>query len=250
MIWLIMPSIERNLEAWDRSYHWSGHGDEWTDQARFCGKPYGEWKDSIAVHFINPNLGPASTALEVAPGHGRWTGYLAKKAEKLVLADLSPSCIGFCRRRFSGMDNISYHVNDGRSLPFIKEASVDFIWSFDSFVHMEKDVIASYFSEFSRVLRPGGKAIIHHAGRNHPTLGLHAFLKPLGFIGERVYQLLSMGRVNTHDGWRSNVSREMVRELAGDCGLIIEAQVDSWGKDKEYNTGLFKDCITTMRKQR
>jgi hypothetical protein len=69
--------------------------------------------------------------LEIAPGHGRWTEFLLD-CKRLILVDLSPSCIDYCRKRSSGHHNISYHVGDGRSLPENCSGEVDFVFSFDS----------------------------------------------------------------------------------------------------------------------
>lgn len=45
----------------------------------------------------------------------------------------------------------------------IESNSLDFIFSWDSFVHMNDFVINSYLKEFNRILKPGGHAVIHHS---------------------------------------------------------------------------------------
>jgi cyclopropane fatty-acyl-phospholipid synthase-like methyltransferase len=55
-------------------------------------------------------------------------------------------------------------LTDGRSLPGLDEATVDFIWSYDVFVHVNPTDAERYLAEFARVLKPGGYASIHHAG--------------------------------------------------------------------------------------
>jgi ubiquinone/menaquinone biosynthesis C-methylase UbiE len=37
------------------------------------------------------------------------------------------------------------------------------VFSFDSFVHIHKNVIDDYVGEIYRVLKPGGKSYIHHS---------------------------------------------------------------------------------------
>jgi hypothetical protein len=39
-----MPSLEQNLGLWNEKYRWPEDGDEWSDQAAFCNRPYEEWK--------------------------------------------------------------------------------------------------------------------------------------------------------------------------------------------------------------
>lgn len=45
---------------------------------------------------------------------------------------------------------------------------VDAIWSYDVFVHINPIDARSYFCELRRVLKPGGRAVIHHPGPPPP----------------------------------------------------------------------------------
>jgi ubiquinone/menaquinone biosynthesis C-methylase UbiE len=243
-----MPTIEWNRNAWNENYDWIKDGDEWDGQATFCGQPYEAWKRAIVEYLIAPYIPIDSTALEIAPGHGRWTQYLATMVRELVLVDLSPSCIDYCKTRFSNYDHISYHVNDGASLSFISDESIGFIWSYDSFVHMDPEVISCYFHEFQRVLRPGSNIVIHHANRRNVTLWTGNLLRLLGPRGRRIYMIASMGKLRGHDGHRSDVSKELVRAMADEAGLVIDRQFDSWGTSNEFNCRRFHDCITILRK--
>lgn len=243
-----MPSTDWN-KTWDKTYDWSQGGDEWTGQAEYCGQPYEEWKRALLETFVAPHLEPESVALEVAPGRGRWTEFLVQHAAKVHLFDLNESCIEACRQRFEGADHVTYCVNDGASLPGVADESVDFVWSYDSFVHMEADTIAAYLGEFSRVLRPGGRAVIHHAGRRHATLPL-GFMLRLGSFSRYVYKLLSMKRdtMGRPDGKRSVVSRELFAQLASGAGLQVQSQVDSWGDQGQHTCKRFNDFVTSMQK--
>lgn len=117
---------------------------------------------------------PAATILEIAPGYGRWTQYLREHCERLVAVDLSENCIEHCRRRFANSDHIEYHVNDGRSLEAIADHSVDLVFSFDSLVHVDADVIRAYLVQLERKLTADGVGFIHHsnAGRYRGRLAL------------------------------------------------------------------------------
>ena len=75
--------------------------------------------------------------LEIAPGHGRWTEYLAHHCDRLIGVDLASSCVEVCRERFDGRPNLEFFVNDGRSLDMVDAGSVDLVFSFDSLVHAE-----------------------------------------------------------------------------------------------------------------
>jgi len=117
---------------------------------------------------------PTGTILEIAPGFGRWTNFLKDMCKKLIVVDLVEECIEACRRRFSMCDNISYHVNDGKSLSMVQDGTVDFAFSFDSLVHADRDVIRAYLSELRLKLKRDGIAFIHHSnlGRYQDNLSL------------------------------------------------------------------------------
>jgi len=240
-----MPTIDWNRK-WDR-YDWPDHGDEWSGQADYCGQPYETWKASAFETFMAGNLGPAAVSLEVGCGHGRWSSYLVANSARVTLVDLNPSCIDHCRERFSRCANVSYFTNDGASLPFVEDSSVDFIWSYDAFVHMEGNVIRAYLREFARILRPGGRAVLHHAGRRHGWLWL-SFVARWGRPGKWFFRILSM-KGNTAgggDGDRGMISRERMRRMIRAAGLTVVFQVDSWGEDSRFDCKRFNDVITGM----
>jgi SAM-dependent methyltransferase len=152
------PSLSEQLRVWDREYDWSLGGDEWSGK---WGGTEALWHGTLLPR-ISPYV-PAGTVLEIAPGHGRCSQFLEHLAERLVLVDISESCIEACRKRFAGSEKIEFHVNDGRSLDAIADRSVDFAFSFDSLVHVEGDVLEAYLGELARTLAADGVAFIHHS---------------------------------------------------------------------------------------
>ncbi len=107
------------------------------------------------------------------------------------------------------------------------------VLSYDAFVHMEPQIIDSYPGHVARVLRSGGKAVVHHAGRRHSTLWL-GFLLGSDRPGRKFYQLASRGQSKGGDGWKSNVSRELFQQMAENHGFRVLSQVDSWGDQGQY----------------
>ena len=237
-------TIQQNLHKWE-GHHWAEDGDEWKGQAERCGTTYERWKQSLIDHLLVPHVVDARV-LEIGPGHGRWSSAILTACARLCLVDLSPGCIAFCRRRFEAHANVEYFVTDGHHLPGHLTDAVDFVWSYDAFVHMSGPVIAAYLGEIDRVLVPGGRAIIHHAGRRHGTLWL-GWLRTLGDAGRRVYRQISMGGDEAPDGWRSNVSAQLVDEMATAAGLRVENQL----REGEPGVGVprFRDVISVLRKR-
>jgi ubiquinone/menaquinone biosynthesis C-methylase UbiE len=213
-----MPTIDWNKKVWDGVYAWPLDGDEWVEQAEFCGIPYGKWKDQLVRTFVIPHLRPQSTMLEIGPGHGRWAVLFPKKVASLHLVDLSPSCIEFCRKRLGEHLNVSYHVNDGRTLPMIQSASIDFVWSFDTFVHIEEPEVKSYAAELYRVMKPQSMGVIHHAGSPTPE--------------------------QRQNGMRSMVDSRKMVEILVENKLVLIRQTSEWGDG--CNMRLTGDTLTVF----
>jgi len=203
-----------NYEYWQQ-WDWSHQGEEWT--------PSDDWKQSLIDEVMLRYLKPNTTILEIGPGAGRWTEALQRFASRLILVDLSDRCIELCRRRFAQAQNIEYHVNDGRSLPAIESGCVDGVWSFDVFVHIAPADVEAYVAEISRVLRPGGRAVINHAkgGREDGASDV---------------------------GQRSNMTVADFARMIGAHGLTLVEQFDSWGADDRHRVTTKWDTVSVIEK--
>jgi SAM-dependent methyltransferase len=204
-----MNSRAANKFIWD-NWDWSAQGEEWT--------PTKTWKQSVVKTFIDPYFNDLDTILEIGPGAGRWTEYLLPRAKSLIGIDISSTCIAHCRRRFSSYPNAKFEVGSGSDLRSIGTATVDGIWSFDVFVHINSTEFDAYVREFARVLKPGAVGVIHHG-----TMG------------------------GSSGGWRSNVTADDVVSFMRNHGLNVVAQTKAW-KDggSEYESGLYGDAITVF----
>ncbi|HJR17416.1 MAG TPA: class I SAM-dependent methyltransferase [Gemmatimonadales bacterium] len=228
-----MPSIQQNLRAWSDEKSWVVHGDEWSTA---WGGTAAQWQGAILPR-IRDYL-PAHHILEIAPGHGRWTQFLATQADTLTLVDLSPRCIAVCRERFAEMGHLRYHVNDGRSLTMLPDQSVDFAFSFDSLVHAELPVIESYLRELGRVLTPNGIAFLHHS--NLGAFGAPGVTRRQ--LPDFLYGALMARGLVPQDHWRAySVSADLVRDLAVSAGVpCIRQELVNWGCDRLI------DCFSTV----
>ena len=218
-------NIRANRQKWDKDHPWPEDGDEWKGQAIDCNVPYRQWKQSLIDNLIAPNVTSGMHVLEIAPGHGRWTEVLLARARKVSAVDLSQNCLDFCSRRFAGQ-NIAFFLTNGNSLPPEFTGSIDFLWSYDAFVHMAPDVVEAYFREIARVLKRDARAIVHHADIENP---------------------------NTHEqrgsyGWRSAVSAAMVRRFADDAGLKVLSQITYWDEARRIGAPRHNDKITMLQK--
>ena len=147
-------NIKEQKELWGNPNVWSNDGHEWSI---YFGTTDNLW--NILYPKIEKYL--KGEVLEIAPGYGRITKYLLEKVSNLSIIDLNNNCIEKCKEKYG--DKIkSYIVNDGKTLNYIDD-SFDFVFSYDSFVHMTADVIECYLIEIQRVLKSNGYAFIHHS---------------------------------------------------------------------------------------
>jgi SAM-dependent methyltransferase len=209
--------VERNYGAWNE-YSWPEDGDEWSI----------DWGSRVAQWYgcLHPRIAdwlPAGSVLEIAPGHGRWSEFLIQASGRYRGVDLAPNCVEFCRKRFAAAKNAEFFIGDGMSLPMIESGSCDFVFSFDSLVHVGLDILKSYLSEVLRVLKDGGVAFIHHS-----NAGEH-------FAGA--------GNV---PGWRGrDVTAELAAECIEQCGGFV------WVQEKvNWENSDALDCFTTFGKRK
>jgi len=163
----LVPTIAANADRWTK-HDWVGRGDEWSPGGSHAGTDLLWWRTLLPR--IRTLL-PARRILEIGPGYGRWTDYLRTSCEHLIAIDVTPACIESCRERFAGDPRLEFHVNDGTSLDAAGTGSVDFVFSFDSLVHAEGDVLDRYVEQFARILAPDGAVFVHHSN-------LGAFVDP------------------------------------------------------------------------
>jgi SAM-dependent methyltransferase len=208
-------SASENRVRWT-SWNWSSRGEEWTASD--------EWKRALIDDVLCRWIPSDGVVVEIGPGGGRWSEVLAARSSRLILVDVSPRPLEFCRERFSDASNVEYVLSSGSDLPGVASGSVDAVWSFDVFVHVAPSDQAAYLNEIARVLKPDGVAAIHHAdGRNR-------------------------GAMPSRQGWRSPMSRRLFSALAVERGLRVECQLDSWGPDGCYDLSAYADAITICRR--
>jgi SAM-dependent methyltransferase len=194
-------------EAWD----WSGSGDEWTAS--------NEWKESLVRCVLERHVANNARILEIGPGAGRWTEYLLRRARSYIGIDISSTCVEHCAQQFRNVSAAKFVVGSGSDLRGIGDASIDVIWSFDVFVHINSLEVESYAREFSRVLVPGAIAVIHH-----------------GAIG------------GAAGGWRSDLTSSRMRDILSSNALSLEESLTHWTDDGEFHQLNYGDLISVIRK--
>lgn len=206
-----LNSASLNKIIWE-SWDWEAQGEEWT--------PSEEWKQSVLQTILHKHMPAKGAIVEIGPGGGRWTESLLQIASKITAVDISEECLRVCADRFAKHDNIEFVLTSGNELPGVPDASIDGIWSFDVFVHINRTEVEAYANEFHRVLKPGGIGVLHH-----------------GTVGGK------------SGGWRSNMTAEGMIEVLKNANLEIVNQFTNWTDNgHEFEAGLYGDAITVFKK--
>jgi ubiquinone/menaquinone biosynthesis C-methylase UbiE len=242
-----VPSTIQNYQVWDKGHSWSQDGDEWHDQADFCGQPYDRWKRALVDEFMRPYITATSHVLEIGPGHGRWTKLYVESVGHISLVDLSQSCIEHCKELFRSFEHVDYFVNDGTALRSIGDEAVDFIWSYDVFVHIERLEFKLYLSECARVLKPGGVAVIHHPNAQYSFKGFAKFFL-VNMTGPLRLKAADYIFGRSGNMGRSYISSRMVRGMAAASGLQTVRQTATWGPNSEYSCLKWNDEVSVLKK--
>jgi SAM-dependent methyltransferase len=211
-------------------YEWIAAGEEWSEP---WGGSAPQWFGSILPR-IQACL-PAGTILEIASGFGRWSNYLKDHCRHLHLVDPAADCIEACQSRFAADPRVSCHVNDGRSLEMIPAASIDFVFSFDSLVHVKREILEAYLAQLAEKLTQEGRGFIHHS-----NLGEYA----LSFA-RRARKLVSRGSALGSDHQRDP---EMTAELF--CALCDTHGLKCIGQELlNWRGRRLIDCFSTIARK-
>ncbi len=120
----------------------------------------------VRDHFVLQYVGPDCTAVEIGPGGGRWTRYVLG-AKRLYAVDYHGELLDELATRFHP-ENLVLVKNNGADFPGIPDESVDFVFSFGTFVHFDIDLIDRYLANLRRILRAGATVVIQYSDKSKP----------------------------------------------------------------------------------
>jgi 2-polyprenyl-3-methyl-5-hydroxy-6-metoxy-1,4-benzoquinol methylase len=210
-----MPDLNWNQVTWNDQHGWEKGGDEWSAA---WGGARAQWYGAIYPRI--DSFLPASRILEIAPGHGRWTQFLLGQCDEYYGVDISDKCIDICRRRFAASSRVHFSQNDGLSLDMVPDDCIDFVFSYDSLVHVEEDVLRNYMWQLPQKLTKSGVAFLHHSNA----------------LGNAVdpQEVAATSRA-------TSVSASLVKEMIEDNGgkTLIQEEIN-WGTRTRI------DCMTTF----
>lgn len=179
------------------------------------------WGEGSVFRWLFQRL-DLSNVIELACGRGRHVPNYISSAGHITLVDILQKNIDICRSRFRDYENISYYKNQGYDLSELNDEEYTSIFSYDAMVHFELLDINSYLNDFYRVLKPGGKVLVHHS--NYDAI-----------YNGRYGRSLSYGR--------AFMNYKIFSHLAIHAGFIVlDQQLLRWNDFPDM------DCVTLLEK--
>jgi SAM-dependent methyltransferase len=121
---------------------------------------------AIRDRWLLPYVDRAKTGLEIGPGGGRWTRYMLD-FRRLYVVDYHAELLAELRKNFR-QDHIVDVLNNGTDFPGVPPSSVDFVFSFGVFVHLDLDIIRAYLENLRGVIHPETQVVIQYADKDKP----------------------------------------------------------------------------------
>ena len=128
------------------------------------GEEWGRLDDAVQVieEWILPHVGPDSVVGEIGTGGGRVATRVAPHVGQFHCFDVSRNMLGLVDKELRDLGVVAHlHHLPEPVLPAHLESSLDLLYSFDVFVHIDLHVQWRYVQELARVLKPGGKGFLH-----------------------------------------------------------------------------------------
>jgi SAM-dependent methyltransferase len=161
---------DRSIGPAERDGYFVTLGDEWGTKA--C-------VDQFVADFVYPHITADSIVLEIGSGGGRVARRVAPQCALLICADIEIEMLRMCRSATRGFPNVvPVVVPETAPMIPIPDERLDFIYGFDTFVHMDQRTLFRYLLEASRTLRSGAKAVFHVATHETPK-GWEHFMKSI-----------------------------------------------------------------------
>jgi ubiquinone/menaquinone biosynthesis C-methylase UbiE len=162
-----------------------------------------------------------SSILELACGRGRHSMKMQNEPNEKWVTDVNNTNVDFCKNRF--IDDPLYHVFlcNGIDLRPMGDASLTAVFCYDAMVHFDCEVVSSYLRDTFRVLKSGGRALLHHSNYSGNPGGDY--------------------RDNPH--WRNFMTASLFFHFACKAGFkVVESNIITWG------TTIGLDGLTLLEK--
>ncbi|MEQ5807385.1 class I SAM-dependent methyltransferase [Alteromonas sp. NFXS44] len=163
-----MPDIE-----WNKS--WIGNLKEFS-RGQLSGDNYGDqWgnphENKLLIELVEkhivPFLNSDTCVLEIGCGGGRWTQFFLD-CKEVYCVDLNHEMLDYTKERFPGASNLNFIKTNGSDIAGVRNESVDFLFTFGTFVHLDFAIIQSYMENIKPLMKDGGFFSIQFSNKSKP----------------------------------------------------------------------------------
>ena len=117
----------------------------------------------VRDHYLLKYVAEEHAAIEIGPGGGRWTKYMLGFG-KLYCVDYHQDLLDELRRTYD-LPNMVFIRNHGTDFPGIPVESIDFLFSFGVFVHLDIDIIGAYLVNMMPLLKRSASVVIQYSDK-------------------------------------------------------------------------------------
>jgi len=118
---------------------------------------------AVKERYVLPFVNSQHTALEIGSGGGRWTRYLLDFA-KLYVVDYHAEVLKELKKNFN-RPNMVFIKNNGADFPGVERRSIDYLFTFGTFVHLDVDLIEAFLKNMKAIVKPGANIIIQYKSK-------------------------------------------------------------------------------------
>ena len=120
--------------------------------------------------------------LELGCGDGKYGYFISDYVNEYIGVDIRVNSVKAAAEILKDKKNCRIILNNGRDLSEIKSDSISHLFSYQSFQHMDHEIVKGYLHEIIRVLSEKGEARIHFAGPTAARRKLKIRWRQLGNI--------------------------------------------------------------------
>jgi len=141
-----------------------------TEDLEVLGDEWGRPADvrALVESWILPYTSPGAVVGEIGPGGGRIARQVAPHSGEFWGFEISHAMLARLRLTLAGVPGVQYVLLEEPALPADLDATFDFLYAFDVLMHFDLHLLWRYVCEIDRVLKPGGRALLHTANLDAP----------------------------------------------------------------------------------
>jgi len=113
--------------------------------------------------YVLPYVNAQHTVVEIGPGGGRWTQYLLG-FKSIIVVDFYAEMLDQLKININ-KPHIRYVKNNGTDFPGIEKDSIDYLFSFGTFVHLDVHLIEAYLKNMREIIRPAANVVIQYSDK-------------------------------------------------------------------------------------